>query len=116
MGNINIVNISGNLTRDCTKKKAGETPLVEFSIAVNEFRKDKDPYTSFFDCVLFGKRAQGLADYLLKGQKVAVSGRMRQDRWQTPEGENRSKVVVIVQEIEILTPRKQDNEQDDIPW
>lgn len=116
MGNINIVNISGNLTRDCTKKKAGETPLVEFSIAVNEFRKDKDPYTSFFDCVLFGKRAQGLADYLLKGQKVAISGRVRQDRWQTQEGENRSKVVVIVQEIEILTPRKQDNEQDDIPW
>lgn len=116
MGNINTVNISGNLTRDCTKKKAGETPLVEFSVAVNEFRKDKEPYTSFFDCVLFGKRAQGLADYLLKGQKVAVSGRMRQDRWQTQEGENRSKVVVIVQEIEILTPKKQDNEQDDIPW
>lgn len=116
MGNINTVNISGNLTRDCTKKKAGETPLVEFSVAVNEFRKDKEQYTSFFDCVLFGKRAQGLADYLLKGQKVAVSGRMRQDRWQTQEGENRSKVVVIVQEIEILTPKKQDNEQDDIPW
>lgn len=116
MGNINIVNISGNLTRDCTKKKAGETPLVEFSVAVNEFRKDKDPYTSFFDCVLFGKRAQGLADYLLKGQKVAISGRMRQDRWQTQEGENRSKVVVIVQEIEIITPKKQDNEQEQVPW
>lgn len=116
MGNINNTIISGNLTRDCTKKKAGETPLIEFSVAVNEFRKDKEPYTSFFDCVLFGKRAQGLADYMLKGQKVAVSGRLRQDRWQAEDGSNRSKVVLIVQEIEIVTPKKQDNEQDEIPW
>ena len=60
--------------------------------------------------------AQGLADYLVKGQKVAISGRLRQDRWQSQEGENRSKVVIIVNEIEIVTPKKQDNEADNIPW
>lgn len=115
MGNINSVTVSGNLTADCTKKKVGETPLVEFSVAVNEFRKDKEQYVNFFDCVLFGKRAQGLADYLVKGMKVAIKGHLRQDRWESEAGK-RSKVVIIVDEVEIITPKKQDNEADDIPW
>ena len=115
MGNINSVTVSGNITADCTRKKAGETPLVEFSIAVNEFRKDKEQYVNFFDCVLFGKRAQGLADYLIKGQKIAVDGHLRHDRWENENGK-RSKVVIVVDELEIITPKKQDNEADNIPW
>ena len=72
-------------------------------------------FNFFFDCVLFGKRAQGLSDYLVKGMKVAIKGHLRQDRWESDAGK-RSKVVIIVDEVEIITPKKQDNEVDDIPW
>lgn len=116
MGNINKVCISGNVTADCKRKKAGETPCIEFSVACNEFRKDKEPYANFFDCTLFGKRAQGLADYIVKGQKVCVEGRLHQNRWETEDGQKRSRITVTVDEIEIVTPPKQDNEKDDIPW
>lgn len=116
MGNINMVCISGNLTADCQRKKAGETPLVEFTIACNEFRKDAEQYVNFIDCTLFGKRAQGLADYLVKGQKVAISGKLHHSRWETEDGQKRSKITVTVNELEIVTPKKQDNEKDDIPW
>lgn len=116
MGNINIVTISGNITADCQRKKAGETPVVEFSVAVNDFRKDAEQYVNFIDCALFGKRAQALADYLVKGQKVAIAGKLHQSRWETEDGQKRSRLSVTVNELEILTPKKQDNETDGIPW
>ena len=93
MGNINMVCISGNLTADCQKKKAGDTPLVEFTVACNEFRKDAEQYVNFIDCTLFGKRAQGLADYLVKGQKVAIKGKLHHSRWETEDGQKRSKLT-----------------------
>ena len=47
--------------------------------------------------------------------KVAIKGHLRQDRWESDAGK-RSKVVIIVDEVEIITPKKQDNEADEIPW
>lgn len=116
MGNINTVTITGNLTADCEKRKAGETPLVQFAVAVNEFRKDKDDYVSFIDCTLYGKRAVVLSDYLLKGQRVSVQGKLHQDRWETEDGSKRAKLYVVVNEIDFIIPKKQDNATDDIPW
>ena len=120
MANINKVALSGNLVKDCEKKKAGETPCIEFTVASNEFRPKKDgtgeDYANFIDCTLFGKRAQGLAQFMTKGVRVAIIGHLRQSRWETEDGQKRSKVSVIVDEIDFLSPQQRDNAADEIPW
>ena len=120
MGNINKVCISGNVVADCTKKKAGETPLIEFCVAVNEFRKNKDgerdDYANFIDCTLFGKRAQGLAQFVTKGTKFVIEGHLHQSRWETEDGQKRSRMRVVVDEADFTAPAQRDNAQDEIPW
>lgn len=119
---INVVTISGNLTDDCEKFNAGETPGISFSVAVNEYSKDKE-FVSFFECVLYGNRAKGLAPYMKKGAKVSVSGRLRQDRWNAEDGSNRTRVRIIVSEVDFALAKKDaeakadaKHTQEAIPW
>ena len=116
MGNINKVVISGNAVADCVKKKAGETPCIEFTIAVNEYRKDTDDYANFIDCVMYGKRAQGLAQFVTKGAKFVIEGHLHQSRWETDDGQNRSRMRIVVDEADFTAPAQRDNAADDIPW
>lgn len=108
---VNTVSIAGNLTRDPeVRVTSGGLSVMQFGVAVNERRKDSqtgewEDYASFIDCTLFGKRAQALEPYLRKGDKVAVQGRLRQDRWQAQDGTNRSKVGVIVDELDFMSRR-----------
>lgn len=117
---INNVCVSGNLVSDCEKFMAGETPAISFSIAVNEYSKDKE-FANYFDCVLFGNRAKGLASFLTKGKKITVCGKLRQDRWQAEDGSNRSKVRIVANDIDFALAKK-DAEKDaqhaseNIPW
>ena len=117
---INNVCVSGNLVSDCEKFMAGETPAISFSIAVNEYSTDKE-FANYFDCVLFGNRAKGLAPFMTKGKKVTVCGKLRQDRWQAEDGSNRSKVRIVANDIDFALAKK-DAEKDaqhaseNIPW
>ena len=122
MASINTVAISGNLVADCTKGKAGDTPVINFVIAVDERRKGKggewESYPNYIECALFGARAKALADALNKGVKVYVQGKLHQSRWEK-DGQNRSKVTVTVDEIVIgytAQPTMQAPTDDDIPW
>lgn len=110
---INNVTLTGNLTADPKKGKAGETPLIEFSIAVNEYRNGEE-VANFFDCTMYGKRAQAIAPVLRKGQRVTIMGKLQQRRWMKDD-EKRSKVSIVVFDIDFISP-KQDNEKEDIPW
>ena len=80
-----------------------------FGVAVNERRKNAqtgewEDYPNFVDCTLFGKRAEALERYLSKGSKVCVEGKLRWSQWER-DGEKRSKVEVVVDEIEFMTAR-----------
>lgn len=117
---INNVTVLGNIVADCEKFMAGETPACSFALAVNEYSKDKE-YASYFDCVIYGNRAKSLAAYLTKGKKVCVSGRLRQDRWQAEDGSNRSKVRIVVSDLDFFSAKKEDEKdaqhaKDAIPW
>lgn len=107
---INRVIISGNLTRDPeTRSTAGGTTVLQFSVAVNERRKNNqtgewEDYPNFVDCTLFGKRAEALSARLSKGCKVAVEGKLRFSSWEK-NGEKRSRLDVIVDELELLSQR-----------
>ena len=111
---INRVCISGNLTRDPElRSTAGGTSVMGFGVAVNERRKNAqtgewEDYPNFVDCTLFGKRAEALEQYLSKGTKVAVEGRLRYSSWEK-DGQKRSKLGVIVEEVELMSRR--DGEQ-----
>ena len=81
--------------------------LANFRLAVNRRRKVNEQWedeASFFDLNLWGKRAESLQRYLLKGTQVAVQGQLRQDRWEQ-DGQRRSRVVVELSNIQLLGSR-----------
>jgi single-strand DNA-binding protein len=102
---INRVTLIGRLVRDAELKYTDNGQAVsKFTIAVNRKKKDGDTWTdeaSFFDVTLWGRQAEGLSPYLLKGKQIAVDGELRQDRWQQ-DGQNRSKVAIIANSVELL--------------
>lgn len=109
---INRVNISGNLTRDPElRQTAGGTQVLTFGVAVNDRRRNPqsgewEDYPNFVDCVMFGARAEAVSRYLTKGTKVAIEGKLRYSTWER-DGQRRSKLEVIVDEMEFLSRTNQ---------
>jgi single-strand DNA-binding protein len=94
----NIMILVGRLTKDAELTYANSgTALCKFSLAVNGYKKD----VSFFDVTLFGKTAENLHKYLLKGTQILVSGSIKQDRWEK-DGQKQSKVSIIGNTIQLL--------------
>jgi len=109
---INRVTISGNLTRDPElRATAGGTQVLSFGVAVNDRRRNPqngewEDYPNFVDCTMFGTRAEAVSRYLSKGSKVAIEGKLRYSSWER-DGQRRSKLEVIVDEIEFLSRGQQ---------
>lgn len=107
---INRVLISGNLTRDPElRQTGGGTQVLSFGVAVNDRRRNPqtgewEDYPNFIDCTMFGARAEALSRYLSKGTKVAIEGKLRWSQWER-DGQKRSKIEVIVDELEFMTSR-----------
>ena len=102
---INHIMIIGRLTRDADLKyTSGGFAISNFSIAVNRRRKNGDQWieeANFFEINLYGKSAESLKPYLIKGKQVAVDGELRQDRWEQ-DGQPRSKVVIVANNVQLL--------------
>lgn len=108
---INSCTLSGNITRDPELRATqGGSQILRFGIAVNERRKDASgnwgDYANFFDCVMFGSRAEKVAQYLSKGTKVTVSGPLHYSSWER-DGQKRSKVELYVNDLEFMSSRQQ---------
>lgn len=103
---INRVNISGNLVRDAeVKQTATGTAVCQFTLASNDRRKnemgewvDKPNYV---DCAMFGTRAERLGPMLRKGKYAAIDGRLSYRSWEAKDGGKRSKLEVVVDEIDL---------------
>lgn len=110
---INRVNITGNLTRDPElRATAGGTQMLAFGVAVNDRRKNPqtgawEDVPNFVDCIVFGSRAEAVSRFISKGSKVAIEGKLRYSAWETKEGQRRSKLEVIVDEIDFLSRQGQ---------
>lgn len=108
---INKATITGNITRDPELRQTqGGTSVLTIGVAVNDRRKNQqtgewEDYPNFIDCTIFGNRATGVAPHLEKGMKVAIEGKLNQSRWQAEDGTNRSKIEIIVDEIEFMAKR-----------
>lgn len=127
---INTVTVVGRLTRDVELRYTrGGTAIAEVAIASNYRTKSGDNWedaVNYFDCVLMGKRAEGLAQYLVKGTRIGVTGELRQDRWEK-DGQKRSKVKIQIRDVQLLDSKRGgesqkeqssggDTFQDEIPF
>lgn len=114
---INRVSISGNLTRDSELRETSNgSSVLNFCVAVNERRKNNrtgewEDVPNFIDCTAFGNRAQALAQYLTKGVKVAIAGRLHQSKWQDDRGNNRTKLEVWLDDCEFMSRRDGESRQ-----
>ncbi len=107
---INRVMISGNLTRDAELRSTQSgMAILGFGVAVNDRRKNQhtgewEDWPNFVDCTMFGTRAEAVSRFLAKGNKVAIEGKLRYSSWER-DGQRRSKLEVIVDEIEFMSSR-----------
>lgn len=109
MANYNRVILAGNLTRDPELRYTPSgTAVAKFAIAVNRKYKENDE-TSFFDIVYFGKPAEIIAEYMKKGRPILVEGRLQQNRWETDDGQKRSKIEVVGENFQFLGGRDQNS-------
>lgn len=124
MSNLNIVMVTGNLTKDpINKVTTSGTPIMEFRIAVNDWKRGADgqgqDVAGYYDCTMFGNRAETLSRYLTKGSKVALKGKLHWESWEK-DGQARSRVTIIVDDLEFMSKGKQasatDLANDDIPF
>ncbi len=104
MKDLNSVLIEGNLTQDPESRKLETgTELCKFALAYNRSYKVKDQVheeVSFFQVEVWGDRAVPCLQYLRKGKKVRVIGRLKQERWETAEAAHRERTVIIAEHVE----------------
>jgi len=107
---MNLLTITGRLTRNAEQRfTADGKAVVSFSVANNTGYGDKQK-THYFDCALWGKRAEGtLKDYLIKGQQVTLSGEVSLNSYQKKDGTTGASINVRVGELDLMG--KPDNQQ-----
>jgi len=116
---INKVIFTGNLTKDPElRTTANGFSVLNMSVAINDRVKDQATgewtnRANFVDCVCFGKRAEAIAQYLAKGTKVAVEGKLRYSSWEK-DGIKRNKLEVVVDEIEFSASTKKAEEPQSV--
>lgn len=111
MTGFNKVILIGNLTKNPELRYTPSgTPVTSFGLAVNRrFRQASDlkEEVCYIDIVVFGRQAENCGQYLSKGNGVIVDGRLQQRRWETEDGQKRSKHEVVAQTVTFL-PKRQD--------
>lgn len=102
---MNNWNFTGNLGRDCeTRYLPNGDAVVSFSVGVKAGYGDKAT-TTWARCSMFGKRADAVAPYLLKGQLVGVSGELSEREWNDKDGQKRTSMEVRVNDLTLLGKR-----------
>ena len=122
MSNVNTSTVVGNLGADAELRYTKEgAPVARFSVATDRSVKQADgtwgAATTWVPCVMLGKRGEGLAPHLVKGSKVCVQGSLRESSWTTAAGERRSKLELVVDEIDLMGgPRAAERRQSPPEW
>ena len=108
MANFNSVTLLGNLVADVETKEISENnPVGKFRLAVNRKYNtksgEKKSDTLYIDCEMWGQRVKALAKYTKKGDPLLINGYLKQDTWESKEGEKRSKILASVQDFEFIS-------------
>jgi single-strand DNA-binding protein len=110
-GSFNKIMLMGNLTRDPELKYLpSNTPVCEFGLACNrKFRRadgEAGEEVLFVDCAAFARTAEVINQYLRKGRPIFIEGRLKLDRWQDKDGNNRSKHTVVIENFQFVDSRE----------
>lgn len=106
----NKVILIGNLTRDPELRYTPQgTSVCSFGIAVNRKYKQGEEMkeeVTFINVVVFGKQADTCGQYLNKGSAVLIEGRLQERRWETEDGQKRSRHEVVAQSVRFLSKKQ----------
>ncbi|WP_419893249.1 single-stranded DNA-binding protein [Oceanobacillus kimchii] len=108
---LNNINLIGRWVQDTEIKMSNNgTEILNGTLAVNDpYRQD---HTDFIDITAFKQLALNTNQYTGKGSKIAVSGKLQQQRWETSEGQKRSKHVVVANQIVFLDEKQSNNQNN----
>ena len=117
MANLNKVFLIGNLTADPELRYTPSgTAVADLRLAVNrEFSSkegERKSETLFVDIVVWARQAENCSQYLSKGRPVMVEGRLKLDTWENQQGEKRSRLRVVAENIQFLGGRAQERSED----
>ncbi len=107
-GSFNRVFLMGNLTRDVELRHLpnSSTAVANIGLAVNRRYRtqsgEQREEVTFVDCDAFGRTAEVMSQYLQRGRPVFIEGRLKLDQWQDQQGNNRSKMKVIVESFQFI--------------
>ena len=117
---LNVIILMGRATKDPEGRKAGDTYVTNFDLAVDNLRKEADgsQSASFFKVTCFGKVAENVSKFVRKGSKVAVQGSIIQRNYLSKNGEKRTTYDVLADSVEFLDPKPEEPAEvnpDEIP-
>ena len=110
---LNKAILMGRLVADPELRRTpNNNSVTSFTLAVNRSftRQGEQPQTDFIDIVAWGKTAEFVSRYFVKGQQVAVAGRIQTRMWEDKQGNKRKSVEVVAEEVHFAEP-KRDNSQ-----
>ena len=111
---MNKVILIGRLTRDPELRyTANNKAVCDFTIATNRpVVRDGERVADFINCRVWNKTAENLTKYQNKGNLIAVIGRMQVDRYEDKEGNTRYSNYVLVEDLEYLERKKENNQEE----
>ena len=99
---MNCVTLVGNLASDVEMKElAEERKVASFLLAVD--REKADGGADFIRVACWNRQAESCAEYLARGEQVAIDGRLRSRSWQEPDGKRRNAVEVVASRVQFLS-------------
>lgn len=110
---MNVAIILGRLTRDPVIKasQSGMT-IARFTLAVNRLnKKGQNPEADFINCVAFGKTAEAIGNYVYKGQRLLVEGRIQTGSYTSKSGEKKFTTEISVNRAEFIEKRSETSTQ-----
>ena len=100
MGYNNTVTVVGNVTNDPELRfSQGGMAIASFRVAWNKKKQNGEEEVSFFDVTCFRGLAENVAESITKGTRVVVHGTLNQNSWDNQEGERRSKVEILADDV-----------------
>ena len=99
---MNVVTLIGNLASEVELRELGERKLATFMLAVD--RPGPSGKADFVRIATWNKQAEVCNQFLRKGKRVAIDGRLRSRSWEDGEGKRRSAVEVVAASVQFLTP------------
>lgn len=108
---INNVNLSGNVTRDVEKRGTADKPYITFGLAVTEYKGNGEKSPMFFSCIMFGKRAASVAEFIQKGAKICVSGQLGSDNYIDKSGIEHTGFSIKVNDLELMSAKREQASQ-----